>query len=195
MAMNNAVFFNLKSVNRDQQLELDFPWVMPSQATDEALQVLESSGGHQLHPKHQQRITALAHQIAHENLQRGKTMSSPEVCSEFIRTLLQDKAEECMAVLFLDCKHRVIAFEELFHGTIDQARVHIRVLVKRVLAHNAGALILAHNHPSGVTEPSQADIHLTEHITKAMWLIDVRLLDHFVVSTEGVTSLAERGLV
>jgi len=98
-----------------------------------------------------------------------------------------------MAVLFLDTKHRIISFEELFKWSLDSATIHTRVLVKRVLAHNASAIILAHNHPSWVCEPSQADMSITQRIYEAMSLIEVRLLDHFVVSTEWIYSFAENG--
>ncbi|VAW93941.1 UPF0758 family protein, partial [hydrothermal vent metagenome] len=94
---------------------------------------------------------------------------------------------------FLDTRHRVIEFEELFRGTIDGASVHPREVLRRALAHNAAAVILAHNHPSGIAEPSRADRHITERLTDALALVDVRVLDHLVVGDGEVVSFAERG--
>ena len=102
---------------------------------------------------------------------------------------------EVFACLFLDNRHRLMAFEELFRGTIDGASVHPREVVRRALAHNAAALILAHNHPSGIAEPSAADTRITERLRQALSLIDVRVLDHLIVGDAEVTSLAERGLI
>jgi DNA repair protein RadC len=98
-------------------------------------------------------------------------------------------------VLVLDTQHRLIRYEELFMGTIDAAAVYPREVVKAALHYNAAAVILAHNHPSGVAEPSQADISITDKIKRALDLVDVRLLDHFVVGDGSPVSLAERGLV
>jgi DNA repair protein RadC len=99
------------------------------------------------------------------------------------------------AVLFLDTHHRAISYEELFHGTIDGASVHPREVVNAALRHNAAAVILSHNHPSGVAEPSEADRRITQRLKDALALVDVRVLDHFVVATEGSVSFAERGLL
>ncbi len=96
-----------------------------------------------------------------------------------------------MSVLFLDGRHRLISYEELFHGSIGSAVIHTRVLVKKALAHNSASIILAHNHPSGSPEPSRADVEITQRIKEAMSLIEVRLLDHLVVGVEGVYSFAE----
>ena len=102
---------------------------------------------------------------------------------------------EVFAVLFLDSQHRLIQYKELFYGTIDAAAIYPREIVKAALKVNAAACILAHNHPSGVTEPSQADILITSRIKKALDLVDVRLLDHFVVGDGSPVSLAERGQI
>jgi DNA repair protein RadC len=107
---------------------------------------------------------------------------------------LRDRPYEVFACLFLDTRHRVIAFEELFRGTIDGASVHPRELVRRALEHNAAAVILAHNHPSGVAEPSAADRQITTRLKDALALVDVRVLDHCVVGDE-IVSFAERGLL
>ena len=96
--------------------------------------------------------------------------------------------------LFLDAQHQLIASEELFRGTLNQTSVYPREVVKRALAVNAAAVVLAHNHPSGCAEPSRADAHLTQVLKSALALVDVRVLDHFVVTRGGVTSLAERGM-
>ena len=104
-------------------------------------------------------------------------------------------AHEVFACLFLDNKHRVIQYEELFQGTIDSSAVHPRQVVKRALHHNAAALIIAHNHPSGVAEPSRADEAITLRLKEALALIDVRLLDHDVVGDGQTVSLAERGVL
>ena len=102
---------------------------------------------------------------------------------------------EVFAVLWLDAQNRLIAFEELFRGTLTQTSVYPREIVKGALARNAAAVILAHNHPSGVPEPSRADENLTRILKEALALVDVRVLDHLVVASTGVTSLAERGLI
>ena len=99
------------------------------------------------------------------------------------------------ACLFLDTRHHVIACEELFRGTVDGASVHAREVVKRTLAHNAAAVILAHNHPSGIAEPSEADRSITLKLAKALALVEVRVLDHLIVGGTTVVSMAERGLV
>ena len=106
---------------------------------------------------------------------------------------MRGRANEVFAAVFLDNRHRVIAFEELFHGTVDGASVHPRVVARRALAHNAAALIACHNHPSGVAEPSLADRAITGRLRDALALVDVRLLDHFVVGDGEVVSFAERG--
>jgi DNA repair protein RadC len=129
-----------------------------------------------------------------EAVTRGDALSSPEDTRAFLALQLRDNPSEVFAALFLDNRHRVIAFEELFHGTIDGASVHPRELVKRALYHNAAALILAHNHPSGMAEPSQADQRITQRLKEAMALIDVRVLDHIVIG-DTLVSFAERGLL
>jgi len=121
-------------------------------------------------------------------------LSSPEDTRAFLVLQLRDNPSEVFAALFLDNRHRVIAFEELFHGTIDGASVHPREVVKRSLYHNAAALILAHNHPSGMAEPSQADQRITQRLKEALALVDVRVLDHIVIGDK-LVSFAERGLL
>jgi DNA repair protein RadC len=142
-----------------------------------------------------QAVLEMSRRALKEELQRGNTLSSPKAVREYLQLLLGGKAHEVFVVLFLDTQHRVIASEELFHGTLSQTSVYPREVVKRALAHNAAAVILAHNHPSGVAEPSHADKMLTEALKQALGLIDVRVLDHFVVAAGTPLSFAENGLI
>lgn len=124
---------------------------------------------------------------------RGPELTSPGLVAEYLQVLLAQEEHEVFGVVFLDTKHRVLTFEVLFHGSIDGASVYPRQVVKRALAHNAAAVILTHNHPSGCTEPSQADRTLTLHLKEALALVEVRVLDHFIVGEGRPTSLAEYG--
>lgn len=130
-----------------------------------------------------------------QTLKRGSVLTSPEQTRRYLVSHLRSQQQEVFLVLFLDTRHAVIACEELFYGTIDGASVYPREVVKRALQHNAAALILAHNHPSGVAEPSQADVRITERLKAALALVDIRVLDHMVVGDGVVVSLAERGLI
>ncbi|MGB5259317.1 MAG: DNA repair protein RadC [Gammaproteobacteria bacterium] len=128
-------------------------------------------------------------------LQRQDCLDSPATTRRFLASRLRHLPHEVFACLLLDNHHRVITFEELFRGTIDGASVHPREVVRLVIRFNAAAVILAHNHPSGVAEPSRADIQLTRRLTDALALVDVRVLDHIVVGEGDGVSLAERGLL
>lgn len=128
-------------------------------------------------------------------LKRDAVLNSPDRTRAFLKARLRHHGREIFACLFLDNRHRVIGFEELFGGTIDGASVHPREVVKRALHHNAAAVIFAHNHPSGVAEPSHADRAITIRLRDALALVDVRVLDHFVVGDSEVVSFAERGLL
>lgn len=128
-------------------------------------------------------------------LQRGDALTSPDDTRRYLSARLRGYGHEVFAALFLDNRHRVIAFEELFSGTIDGASVHPREVVKRALSHNAAALILAHNHPSGVAEPSRADESITRRLREALALVEIRVLDHLIVGDGEIVSLAERGLI
>jgi len=130
-----------------------------------------------------------------ESLKRDTALTSPAMTRQFLKSRLRACPYEIFACLFLDNRHRVIVFEELFNGTIDGASVHPREVIRRTLHHNAAAVIFAHNHPSGIAEPSQADRHITRRLVDALGLIDVRVLDHFVIGDEEVVSFAERGLL
>lgn len=129
-----------------------------------------------------------------ESLERGQCFEDPGKAKEYFLYRLRAYRREVFSCLFLDTRHRLISCEDLFFGTIDGATVHPRELVQRALHHNAAALICAHNHPSGVAEPSRADEQLTRRLKEALDLIDVRLLDHIVVGDRAL-SLAERGMV
>jgi DNA repair protein RadC len=122
-------------------------------------------------------------------------LAAPADAARFLKAKLLDLPHEVFCCLFLDTRHRLIRYEELFRGTIDGATVYPREVVKRALAHNASAVIVGHNHPSGVSEPSEADRSITLKLAKALALVEIRLLDHVVVSRGGHVSLAERGLV
>lgn len=128
-----------------------------------------------------------------EKLERGDLISSPQASRDYLSMCLRDKAHETFYALFLDSKHRIIHQQELFRGTIDNASVPIREVVKEALKHNAAAMIVAHNHPSGVAEPSAADKSLTESLYLALGMVGVKLLDHLVVGDTEVISFAEMG--
>lgn len=129
-----------------------------------------------------------------ETLCRESALTSPALTRQYLKARLRDYRHEVFMALFLDSQHQVLAAEELFQGSIDGASVYPREVVKRCLFHNAAAVIFAHNHPSGIAEPSDADIRITKRLTQALGLIDVRVLDHVVVG-ETLVSLAERGLL
>lgn len=128
-----------------------------------------------------------------EQLQTGDCFTSSKTVRDFLRAQLRHKTSEVFVSLFLNSQHHMIAFEELFHGSIDGAAVYPREVVKRAIYHNASAVIFAHNHPSGVSEPSRADRSITQQLKQALELIDVRTLDHFIVGNTEVFSFAERG--
>ncbi|MFI4902380.1 MAG: DNA repair protein RadC, partial [Burkholderiales bacterium] len=130
-----------------------------------------------------------------ESLARGAALSSPEAVRDYLRLVLAARPVEVFIGLFLDTQHRLIAADELFHGTLAQTSVFPREVVKAALGYNAAAVIFAHNHPSGVAEPSRADELLTQSLKSALSLVDVRTLDHFVVAGPTVLSFAERGLI
>jgi len=128
-------------------------------------------------------------------ISRGCVLASPLEVRQFLQLKMRGLAHEVFACLFLDNQHAIIAYEELFRGTIDGASVYPREVVKRSLGLNAAAVIFAHNHPSGVAEPSQADRRLTQRLQSALGTVDIRVLDHFVVGDGEALSFAERGLL
>ena len=141
-----------------------------------------------------QAVLEMARRQLFENIQRGEALCSPDDTRHYLSAELQTYPHEVFACLFLDNRHRVVTFEKLFYGTIDGASVYPREVVRRAIAHNAAAVIFAHNHPSGVAEPSAADKQITQRLKDALALIEVRVLDHMIVGDD-VVSFAERGLI
>ena len=138
-------------------------------------------------------LLTIANQIARQKLAKGEAITDKHLAHQALQGLLQRRDREVFAALFLDNQHRILAYEELFLGTLSAATVYPRDVVKQALHYNAAALMLVHNHPSGYPEPSRADIEITLRLQDALALVDIRILDHLVVGTEGVVSLAERG--
>jgi DNA repair protein RadC len=137
----------------------------------------------------------LSRRYLQTRLTEADVLSSPEATRDYLKLKLRGLPYEAFLCLFLDNRHRVIRIEELFRGTIDGASVHPREVVRKVIETNAAAVIFAHNHPSGVAEPSQADLRITERLRDALALIEVRVLDHLIIGDGRGTSLAERGLI
>jgi len=140
-------------------------------------------------------VLELARRALGEKLRAGAALTAPGTVRDYLRLLLGTRPHEAFVCLFLDAQHRVIRAEELFRGTLTQTSVYPREVVKAALAANAAAVIFAHNHPSGVAQPSQADELLTRQLTEALSLVDVRVLDHFIVAGTQALSFAERGLL
>lgn len=140
-------------------------------------------------------LRELACRYFEETLPIGEAIRSPLDTETFLLARLRDRPHEVFCCLYLDNRHRVLLFEELFRGTIDGTSVYPREVVKQALAVNAAAIILAHNHPSGVAEPSQADERITRRVKSALDLVDIRLLDHLVIGDGTTTSLASRGVL
>lgn len=138
-------------------------------------------------------VLEVARRCLGTEIKRRDTLRSPLESAEFLRTRMDAYPYEVFAVLFLDNRHRVIAFEEMFRGTIDGTAVHPREVVRACLRHNAAAVIFAHNHPSGVAEPSESDRAITYELRDALNLVGVRVLDHFVIGADAPVSLAQRG--
>jgi len=140
-------------------------------------------------------VIELARRSLQQRLADRPAFDSPGAVRDYLRLHLGPRDHEVFAVLFLDAQHRLLQFDEMFRGTLTQTSVYPREVVRRALALNAAAVILAHNHPSGVAEPSRADEFLTQSLKSALQLVDVRVLDHMVVGRAGVVSFAERGLL
>src|SRR3984957_11019618 len=130
-----------------------------------------------------------------ETLVAGQSLASPKATRDYLSSELRDLEHEVFCCLYLDKRHRLIQYQQLFRGTIDGASVHPREIVKLALQRNAAAVIIAHNHPSGVAEPSQADELITQRVKEALALVDIRLLDHIIIGDGATVSLAERGLI
>ena len=142
-----------------------------------------------------QAVFELSRRAMMESLQRDSALTSPKDTQNYLLHLLGNEQREVFWCLFLDNQHRVIASEALFHGTIDQASVYPREVIKACIRHNAAAVIFAHNHPSGSTEPSQADKKMTHRLHQALALIDIRMLDHIIVAGSSTVSMAEMGMI
>lgn len=140
-------------------------------------------------------VLELARRALAQKLEERTIFESPQAVRDYLQLQLGGRPHEIFAVMFLDNQNRLIALEELFRGTLAQASVYPREIVLRALHHHAAAVVLAHNHPSGVAEPSRADIDLTHTLMKALALVDVRVLDHFIVTRQHATSMAEQGLM
>jgi DNA repair protein RadC len=140
-------------------------------------------------------IIATAKRRISDKFRRGTALTSPELAKEAMQLKLADYEHEVFVCMFLDHQHRLVACEELFRGTLDGAAVYPREVVKVALAHNASAVIFTHNHPSGTDSPSEADRTLTNRLRNALALVDIRVLDHFVVGGENVFSFAENGMM
>ncbi|MEF3075823.1 DNA repair protein RadC [Methylobacter sp. Wu1] len=142
-----------------------------------------------------QAVLEMARRHFKEILQRGNALTSPDITRAYLSAHLRGYSYEVFACLFLDNQHRVIKLDELFRGTIDSASVYPREVAKQALHHNAAAVIFAHNHPSGISEPSQADRQITEKLKQALALFDIRVLDHFIIGDGQPYSFAEHGLL
>ncbi len=142
-----------------------------------------------------QAVLEMSRRALQEEMRSGDALNSPAAVRSYLQLLLRGREQEVFLVIFLDAQHRVIAAEEMFNGTLTQTSVYPREVVKRALALNAAAVIFAHNHPSGVAEPSQSDRLLTDALKQALALVDVRVLDHFIVAGAGCLSFAEKGML
>ena len=163
--------------------------------TAERAALCETSGLGEAKYVQLQAALELGRRFLGEKLARGAALTSTADTRDFLQAHLRDRGEEYFCCLFLDNRHRVLAFEELFRGTLNGTSVYPREVLKRALALNAAAVVLVHNHPSGVAEPSRADELLTQRLKEALGQVEVRLLDHLVVGDGETVSFAERGLI
>lgn len=187
---HNEVRQDDKSLEERLGGELDRVYKQPTPAY-----ALDNSGNYQFpDPVTPQQLVTLASSILESRI-RKDALTSPEQTKQYLKLRLANYEQEVFSALFLDNRHRVISFNELSYGTIDGASVYPREVVKTALKYNAAAVIFAHNHPSGVAEPSPADRAITVRLRDALSLVDIRVLDHIVVGYEGVVSMAERGLI
>ncbi len=142
-----------------------------------------------------QAVLEMSRRHFNEILQRGDVLSTPEITRSYLSAQLRGYSYEVFACLFLDNQHRIIQLDELFRGTIDSSSVYPREVAKQALRYNAAAVIFAHNHPSGINEPSQSDKYITEKLRQALSLFDIRVLDHFIIGDGSPYSFAENGLL
>ena len=149
----------------------------------------------QYRPASAEEVLCHARRVLAHRVRRGATMSSPQAVKDYLRVQIGTLDHEVFSVIFLDAQHRIVALREMFRGTLTQTAVYPREVVKAALALNAAAVLLAHNHPSGVAEPSRSDEFLTQTLKTALALVDVRVLDHFVVAGADVVAFSDRGLI
>ena len=142
-----------------------------------------------------QAVLEMSRRALQEEMQAGDALNSPRAVRDYLQLLLRARQQEVFIAIFLDAQHRVISAEELFQGTLTQTSVYPREVMKRALHHNAAAVIFAHNHPSGVAEPSDSDRLLTDALKQSLLMVDVRVLDHFIVAGAGCLSFAEKGML
>ncbi len=161
---------------------------------DNSLLLVRDNAG-ECRPAATAEVLQAAQRLLKRELEGRDLLTSPGAVKDFLRVRLGALEHEIFAVLMLDSQHRLIEYVELFRGTVSQTSVYPREVVKESLARNAAALILVHNHPSGVAEPSRADEQLTKTLTEALQLVDVRVLDHLIVAADTVLSFAERGVL
>lgn len=157
--------------------------------------MVRDAGGRRYRPATDEQILEAARQVIDRRMCRGEAFTSPADVKTYLETKLAGLEHEVFAVLFLDQRHRLIEYAELFHGTIHTAEVHLREVVKQALRLNAAAVIVSHNHPSGDPTPSGADRSVTCRLKEALALVDVRLLDHIVIGGRSSVSMAQRGLI
>jgi DNA repair protein RadC len=162
-------------------------------APSNALLVCDVNG--QYRPASAEEVLQRARYVLSHSVRRGARMCSPQAVKDFLRLSIGTLEHEMFTVVYLDAQHRLIAIKELFRGSISQTSVYPREVLKEALKLNAGAVVLAHNHPSGVAEPSRADEFLTQSLKAALAMVDVRVLDHLVVTADDIVSFAERGLL
>ncbi|MFC4655276.1 MULTISPECIES: RadC family protein [Rheinheimera] len=182
----------LDAVELARQLLQDFGGLRPLLAASE-VEFCRGRGLGQAKYVQLQAVLELSRRYLMQSLQRETVFTEPALVKRYLLQSLAEQKREIFMLLYLDSQHRLICAEPLFFGTIDASPVYPRIVVQSALAHNAAAVILAHNHPSGVAEPSRADRAITERLNQAMSLVDIKLLDHFVVGDAEVVSFAERG--
>jgi DNA repair protein RadC len=145
--------------------------------------------------EYEQEAINVALSAIQQTLSNNDVMNSPKDVENYLNIKLAAEPDEWFTVMFLTSQHRLISFERLFRGTVNTSHVHVRVIVRKALELNAAALILAHNHPSGIAEPSTADKNITSKIKESLEIFDIKVLDHFIVSSNESCSFAERGLL
>ncbi len=161
--------------------------------TDSSLLVRDVAGSYR--PAEPAEVLQAALRVLEGQLRGTEMLSSPQAVRDFLRIKLGTLEHEVFAVIHLDAQHRVIEYVEMFRGTVTQTSVYPREVVKEAMEHNTAAIVLVHNHPSGVAEPSRADEHLTQTLKSALSLVDVRVIDHLIVAGPTILSFAERGLI